>query len=70
MDLCNIKSNIDGADFVESNTNKSIFKFVEEQDSEILRLIINHSKVEDNTIQTKMNQDLIEAVFNDIFSEF
>lgn len=55
---------------MESNTNKLLFKFTEEQDSDILRLIINHSKVEDNTTQTKMNQDLIESVFNDIFSEF
>jgi len=55
---------------VESNTNKLLFKFIEEQDNDILRLIINHSKVEDNTTQTKINSDLIESVFNDIFSEF
>lgn len=65
-----IKSTPEGVDFVESNTNKLLFKFIEEQDNDIMRLIINHSKVEDNTTQTKINQDLIEAVFNDIFSEF
>lgn len=65
-----IKSTNEGLDFVESNTNKLLFKFTEEQDNDILRLIINHSKVEDNTTQTKINQDLIESVFTDIFSEF
>lgn len=55
---------------MESNTNKLLFKFTEEQDNDILRLIINHSKVEDNTTQTKINQDVIESVFTDIFSEF
>jgi succinate dehydrogenase flavin-adding protein (antitoxin of CptAB toxin-antitoxin module) len=68
--LTAIKSTNEGLDFVESNTNKLLFKFTEEQDNDILRLIINHSKVEDNTTQTKINQDLIESVFTDIFSEF
>jgi len=68
--LTAIKSTNEGLDFVESNTNKLLFKFTEEQYNDILRLIINHSKVEDNTTQTKINQDLIESVFTDIFSEF